>query len=103
MAQLVKLRYLIGSAMAPAVALGLLMLFIGYAVMGPSGLIAWGNYSRQLKDRHAELKVVEAKRAELSNRVDLVNPRHADPDMIDELLRRKLNVVHPDEVVVPLN
>ncbi|CAN5276212.1 hypothetical protein BH10PSE13_BH10PSE13_01970 [soil metagenome] len=103
MAQLAKLRYLFGSAMAPALAMGLLMLFIGYAIMGPSGLLAWGNYTRQLKDRRAELKVVEARRAELANRVDLVDPRHADPDMVDELLRRKLNVVHPDEVVVPVN
>jgi cell division protein FtsB len=103
MAQLAKLRFLLGSAMAPALALGLLMLFIGYAIMGPSGLLAWGNYTRQLRDRQAELKVVEARRAELANRVELLSPRHADPDMVDELLRRKLNVIHPDEVVVPLN
>jgi cell division protein FtsB len=103
MAQLAKLRFLLGSAMAPALAMSLLILFIGYAIVGPSGLLAWGNYTRQLKDRRAEMKVVEAKRAELANRVALVDPRHADPDMVDELLRRKLNVVHPDEVVVPLN
>ncbi|HEX7872936.1 MAG TPA: septum formation initiator family protein [Sphingobium sp.] len=103
MAQLAKLRFLLGSALAPALATSLLLLFIGYAIIGPSGLLAWGNYTRQLKDRSAELRVVEAKRTELANRVDLVDPRHADPDMVDELLRRKLNVVHPDEVVVPLN
>lgn len=103
MAQLAKLRFLMGSALAPALATALLILFIGYAIIGPSGLLAWGNYTRQLKDRRAELKVVESKRAELANRVDLVDPRHADPDIVDELLRRKMNVVHPDEVVVPLN
>lgn len=103
MAQLAKLRFLLGSAIAPAVAMGLLLLFIGYAIMGPSGLVAYGQYSRQLKDRRAELNVVEARHAELANRVNLLDHRHADPDMVEELLKRKLNVVHPDEVVVPLN
>lgn len=103
MAQFAKLRYLLGSAMAPALAMSLLILFIGYAVVGPSGLLAWGSYTRQLKDRRAELKVVESRRTELANRVELLSPRHADPDMVDELLRRKLNVIHPDEVVVPLD
>jgi cell division protein FtsB len=102
MAELAKLRFLFSSALAPALAIGLLILFVGYAIVGPSGLLAWGNYSRELKDRKAELKVVEARRAELANRVALVDPRHADPDMVDELLRRNLNVLHPDEVVVPI-
>ena len=103
MAELAKLRFLFTSALAPALATALLMLFVGYAVMGPSGLLAWGSYTRQLKDKRAELRVVEARRAELANRVALVDPRHADPDMVDELLRRKLNVVHPDDIVVPIN
>jgi cell division protein FtsB len=102
MAELAKLRFLFSSALAPALAIGLLILFVGYAIVGPSGLLAWNNYSRELKDRKAELKVVEVRRAELANRVALVDPRHADPDMVDELLRRNLNVLHPDEVVVPI-
>ena len=37
------------------------------------------------------------------NRVSLLDPRHANPDMVDELVRRDLGVAHPDEIVVPLN
>lgn len=103
MAELAKLRFLFGRALAPALATALLLLFIGYAIVGPSGLLAWGSYSRQMKDREAELRVVQARRADLANRVALVDPRHADPDMVDELLRRRLNVLNPDDVVVPLN
>lgn len=103
MPELEKLRQMFTSALAPAIATALLLLFIGYAIIGPSGLLAWGNYSRQMKDKQAELRVVEARRAALANKVSLVDPRHADPDMVDELLRRKLNVVHPDEVVVPID
>jgi cell division protein FtsB len=32
----------------------------------------------------------------------LLDPRHVDPDLADELVRRNLDLVKPDEVVVPL-
>jgi cell division protein FtsB len=102
MAQIAKLRQLLQSAFGPALAVVLLALLLGYAVLGSSGILAWGDYTRQLKDSRAELKIVQAERARLANRVDLLDPRRADPDMVDELIRRELNVGHPDEVIVPL-
>jgi cell division protein FtsB len=33
----------------------------------------------------------------------LLDPRKADPDMADELVRKDLGLVRPDEVIVPLN
>lgn len=102
MAQLAKLRMLISLALGPAIAIALLFAFAGYALMGPNGLFAWGDYARQLHDSSAELKIVRAQRAEIANRVNLLNPRHVDPDMADEMIRKELNVAHPDEVVVPL-
>ena len=103
MAHLAKLRFLLGSALTPAIAIILLMLFIGYAIVGPNGILAWGDYSRQLKQREAELKSLHVQKAALENRVKLLDPRKADPDMVDELVRKQLGVTHPDEVVVPLN
>lgn len=102
MAQIAKLRSLLMSAFGPALAIVLLMLFAGYAVLGSNGILAWGDYSRALKERRQELAHVQTQRDRLKNRVDLLDPRHADPDMVDELVRRELNVTHPDEVVVPL-
>lgn len=102
MAQLAKLRFLFGSAMMPAVALVLLLVFIAYAIVGPNGILAWGDYSRQVKQRQAELKMLRAHKDALENRVKLVDPRRVDPDMADELVRRELGVTHPDEVIVPL-
>jgi cell division protein FtsB len=103
MAQLAKLRLLFGSAMMPASAIVLLLLFIAYAIIGPNGILAWGDYSRQLKQRQAELKMLRAQQAALDNRVKLLDPRKADPDLVDEMVRKQLGVTHPDEVVVPLN
>ncbi|HWJ71434.1 MAG TPA: septum formation initiator family protein [Sphingobium sp.] len=102
MAQLAKLRFLLGSAMMPAVALVLLLIFIAYAIVGPNGILAWGDYSRQVKQRQAELKMLKAQKNALENRVKLVDPRRVDPDMADELVRKELGVTHPDEVIVPL-
>ena len=102
MAHIAKLRMLFSLAFGPAIAILLLALLIGYAVLGPNGILAWGDYTRQLHDSRAELKVVQAKRAKIANRVDLLDPRHVDPDMADEMIRKELNVGHPDEIVVPL-
>ncbi|MBB5986314.1 FtsB family cell division protein [Sphingobium lignivorans] len=101
MAQLAKLRSLFGSAMMPAIAIVLLLVFIVYAIIGPNGILAWGDYSRQLKQRQSELRVLQAQKAALANRVKLLDPKKADPDMVDELVRRQLGVAHPDEVVIP--
>jgi cell division protein FtsB len=81
----------------------LLFLFAGYAVLGSNGILAWGDYTLALKDRQVELAQIRTERDRLKNRVELLDPRHADPDMVDELVRRELNVTHPDEVVVPLH
>ena len=102
MAQLAKLRLLLGSAMMPAIAIVLLLAFIAYAIVGPNGILAWGDYSRQLKQRESELKMLKARKATLENRVRLVDPHRVDPDMADELVRKELGVTHPDEVIVPL-
>lgn len=101
MAQLVKLRQLFGSALWPAMAIVMLLIFIAYAIVGPSGILAWGDYSRQLQQREAELKQLKGHEAALANRVKLLDPRHVDPDLADELVRKQLGVTHPDEVVLP--
>lgn len=101
MAQIAKLRMLLSGAFGPAIAVLLLLSFALYAVLGPNGVLALGDYSRQLRDARSDLAAAEAEKAELANRVRLVDNRRADRDMVDELVRRQLNVVHPDEVVIP--
>ncbi len=45
-------------------------------------------------------RCLEEERAELRNRVELLDPERTDPDLVGELLRSNLNVVHPDEIVI---
>ncbi|WP_448664397.1 FtsB family cell division protein [Sphingomonas sp. CJ20] len=79
--------------------------FFGYnAVLGPTGLIATREIRAELAQKHVEFAALEKKRAELKNRVDLLDPRRGvDPDLADELTRKQLNVVRPDEVIIPLD
>ena len=87
----------------PALALLVVGNFAGYAVAGPNGLLAWGGYHRSLNDRKVELAALEQQKAQLQHRSKLLDPQKADPDMADELVRRDLGLVRPDEVIVPLN
>ena len=90
------------AAAAPAAALIIVAFFGGYALVGPNGALAWGDYSRQLKERQSQLAGVEKARSELANRVTLLDPRHANRDLAEELVRRDLGLVQPGEVVIRL-
>jgi cell division protein FtsB len=99
MAQGKRLR-LPREGLGQALALAALLIVGAIALAGPSGLLAWSENSRLLAERRAELDRLAAERDRLRNRVDLLDPRHADPDLVGELLRNNLNVAHPDEVVL---
>ena len=93
---------LIRRSAMPALALLIVGTFAGHAVAGPNGLLAWGGYHRALKDRQAELAQLEQQKAQLRHHSRLLDPRKADPDMADELVRKDLGLVRNDEVIVPL-
>ncbi|HIQ17862.1 MAG TPA: septum formation initiator [Novosphingobium capsulatum] len=89
------------NSMTESLALLALLMMGAFAVAGPSGLLAWSENARLLEQRQKEVVLLTAERDRLSNRVNLLDPRHADPDLVGELLRADLNVAHPDEVVIP--
>lgn len=84
-------------------ALAVLLLLGGLALVGPYGLLAWGENIALLEKRQDHIAELMAQRDELKNRVTLLDPDHADPDLVTELLRRDLNVAHPDEYVIELD
>ena len=94
---------LIRRSAAPALALIIVGTFAGHAIAGPNGVLAWGSYHRALEARKAELAKLEQERAQLRHRSALLDPRKADPDIADELVRKDLGLVRPDEVIIPLD
>lgn len=95
-------RRTLRGAAVPAAVFTVLAFFGGYAVLGPNGVLAYGDYKQQLVRRERDYQLLDQRRAVLKNRVALLNPDHANPDMVDEMVRKELNVAHPDEVIVPL-
>jgi cell division protein FtsB len=94
---------LIRRAALPAVAFLIIANFVGYAFVGDNGVFSWGDYRRQKAERAVVLARLETEKARLEHRNRLLDPRHADPDLAEELVRRELGLVRPDEVIVPLD
>jgi cell division protein FtsB len=83
-----------------SLALIALLMLGAVALVGPSGVLAWSENARLLDQREDELADLTIERDRIKNRVDLLDPRHADPDLVGELLRSDLNMAHPDELVI---
>jgi cell division protein FtsB len=87
-------------SLSQSLALLALLLLGAVALVGPSGVLAWSENARLLEQREKELALLTAEHDRLKNRVELLDPRHADPDLVGELLRSDLNMAHPDELVI---
>lgn len=83
-------------------ALGWLLLLGALTLVGPYGLLAWGEQGALLEQRQERITVLRDEKSVLENRVDLLNPDNVDPDLASELVRENLNVAHRDEYVIDL-
>jgi cell division protein FtsB len=86
----------------PAVGLLIIANFVGYALVGSNGVMSWGDYRRQKEQKVVELAQLQAERTRLAHRADLLDPRRADPDLADEMIRKELGLVRPDEVIIAI-
>ncbi len=102
MARARSLAHLLKLAALPALAILIIVNFAGYALFGPNGLMAWGDYVQVHEQRQAELAILVEERDEIANRVELLDPRGVDPDLADELVRRNTGQIRDDEHIVIL-
>jgi cell division protein FtsB len=84
-------------------ALAVLLMITGFAVAGPTGVLAWSENVTMLEARKAEIAELTTKRDALRNRVRLLDPQAADPDLASELVRENLGVMHQDEVLITID
>ncbi len=91
---------LIRRAALPAVAFLIIANFLGYAVVGSNGILSWGDYRRVKNERSVQLAQLEAEKTRLAHRATLLDPRRADPDLAEEMVRTELGLVRPDEVII---
>ena len=97
-----NVRAILRRSLLPASLLIIVAFFGSYAVFGPNGALAYGQIKQQLAARQKQLAMLNQQRAELRNRVNLLDPNHADLDMADEQARKKLGTVRPDEMILEL-
>ena len=93
---------MIKRAALPAVAFLIIANFVGYAVIGSNGILSLGDYRRMKAEKSVELAQLEQEKARLAHRAELLDPRRADPDLADEMVRSQLGLVRPDEVIIPI-
>ncbi|MBA3676263.1 MAG: septum formation initiator family protein [Sphingosinicella sp.] len=93
---------LIRRAALPALAVLIIVNFLGYAIVGSNGLLSLGDYRRLKTERSVELAQLNDERARLAHRAKLLDPRRADPDLADEMVRSELGLVRPDEVIIQI-
>jgi hypothetical protein len=82
--------------------LRVLLLLGGLALADPTGCCRGAKTSRCSKSASNRSRELAADRGELQNLVERLNPDHVDPDLATELMRKNLNVAHPDEYVIEI-
>lgn len=95
-------RDVLRERLANSAALVALLAIGALALVGPAGVLAWGEDAARLSQHEVRLAQLREEAVVLENRKDLLDPSQVDPDLASELVRGKLNVAHPDEYVVEL-
>ena len=90
-------------AILPVICILLIGYFVSHAISGPTGIIALKGYKADHAALEKQVVASTEAKAALDRQVKLLDPRKVDPDLADELVRKNLNVVKPDEVIVPLD
>ena len=81
----------------------MLTLYFGYhLVEGDRGLRAWVHLSQELRQAKEQLAAVSGKRNELQHRVAHMRADHVDPDLLESQIRKTLDVLRPDEIIIPV-
>ncbi len=89
-------------AVMPACAIAFLGYFVYHALQGDLGLVAWWRLNQEITVAQAELAEATTLRETWARRVHLLQPENLDPDMMDERARKMLNLVHPDDRIIPV-
>jgi cell division protein FtsB len=83
--------------------LGLVVYFGYHAVSGDRSLWAWRQLTAEIAATRQELAEVRAERLNLEDKVKRLRPESLDPDLVDELARKRLSFVDPLDVIILLD
>jgi cell division protein FtsB len=90
-----------GATVLPAISIAVAAYFGYYALEGPRGYLALQHVSSDLSAHNSQLAMLQAGNARLKHRIDLLQPGHIDPDLVEELARGQLLSSAPNQIAVP--
>ena len=93
----------VGQAWLTGVWLFLIAYFAVHAFQGDSSLSAFKGLDAQQLELELQANTVSLRRKTLEAQVAKMGGGTLDPDLLEELVRKKLGFTHPDEVVVFLD
>jgi cell division protein FtsB len=91
-----RARFLVTPVLGIAVA----CYFAYHLVEGDRGLRAWFRVTQDLRTAKSNLASVQAERAALDRRVANMRPEHVDPDLLDEQIRKALDLAAPNDIIL---
>lgn len=97
-----SLRRWLHSGLGPMIGAAGVAYFLFHAVQGDRGLLAWWQLRQEITKADAVHQSVAARKADLQNRVSLMQPEAMDPDILEERARVMLNMGYPGEQVILL-
>ncbi len=95
-----EIRLRSGHIIGPVLGACLIVYIAYHAVQGDRGLIAYWQLTKQVAQAETVHLRLSRRRELIQNRVNLLNPRSLDRDMLEERARFMLGYSLPDEVVI---
>ncbi len=93
----------VGALIAPAICAAAVAYFGYFTIWGARGLMALADTQRELAVQRQQLAAIKADRERLQHRIDLLQPGHADPDLVEEVSRDQLTGTSPGQIAIPRN
>jgi cell division protein FtsB len=90
-----------GASVIPAICTAMIAYFGYYTVFGARGYDTLHATNTQLSSENRTLATIHTDRIRLQHRIDLLEPGHVDPDMVEEVAREQLLNSTPGQVAVP--
>lgn len=96
----VEVRRRFGQIVVPVLGIGALF-YLGYHFFeGERGLKASWSVDQRLVEAKAEREKLRLERERIESRVAMLREESIDRDMLDERLRRMLNFVDPNDIII---
>ncbi|WP_142417142.1 FtsB family cell division protein [Bartonella massiliensis] len=91
----IKVRFVL-----PLMTVGVLSYFSYHIYHGEYGLYSRSEVNQQISELEKELHKIEAEREFIKKRISLLRNGHIEKDMLDEYVRKNLNVSKPNELTI---